>query len=138
MNKLLALYVMVTMVFCAGLYLHMHQAAAAKSEVQKWTLVVDKTTYRGEPLTDIDLMWIISPKGEWLIVPEAQKPRFRTAKEGEHVQLPDSAPLWDRVIKAPGRVDSARLQMGLPVSRPNKLNSEIDSRMVSSYFYSRS
>jgi hypothetical protein len=137
MNKLLAMYVAVAVVFCAGLYLHVSKPSA-KSEVQKWTLVVDKTTYKGEALTDLDLMWVISPKGEWFSVPEAQKARFRTAKKGEHVQLPDSAPLWDRVIVAPGRVDSARLQMGLPVSRPNKLNPEIDSRMIASHFYSRS
>lgn len=137
MNKLLSLYVVAAIIFCAGLYLHLTKSAP-KAEVQKWTLVVDKTTYRGEPLTDIDLMWIISPKGEWFSVPEAQKARFKTAKKGEHVQLPDSVHLWDRVIIAPGRVDSARLQMGLPVSRPNKLNSEIDSRMIASHFYSRS
>ena len=137
MNKLLAMYVAVAVVFCAGLYLHLAQAAP-KSEVQKWTLVCDKTTYKGEVLTDLDLMWVISPKGEWFSVPEAQKARFKSSKKGEHVQLPDSVHLWDRVIMAPGRVDSARLQMGLPVSRPNKLNPEIDSRMVPTYFYSRS
>jgi len=137
MNKLISLYVAAAVLFLSGIYLHLTQPAS-KAEVQKWTLVTDKTTYKGEVLTDLDLMWVISPKGEWFSVPEAQKARFKSAKKGEHVQLPDSVHLWDRVIVAPGRVDSARLQMGLPVSRPNKLNSEIDSRLVSSHFYSRS
>ena len=139
MNKLIALYVVAGLIAGAGLALHITAPTASKeAQVQKWTLVVDKTTYKGEPLTDLNLMWVVSPKGEWFIVPEAHKTRFRYCKQGEHVQLPDSAPLWDRVIKAPGRVDSARLQMGLPVSRPNRTDPEIDSRMVPTYFYSRS
>lgn len=137
MNKLIAMYVVAAGVFCSGLYLHISKPSA-KSEVQKWTLVCDKTTYKGEALTDLDLMWVISPKGEWFVVPEAQKARFRTSKKGEHVQLPDSAHLWERVIMAPGQNDSSKLQMGLPVSRPNNLNPDIKSVLVPTYFYSRS
>jgi hypothetical protein len=139
MNKLIVMYVVAAAVFCAGLALHVTAPKAAKeTQVQKWTLVRDKTTYKGESLTDLDLMWVISPKGEWLVVPEAQKERFKSSKQGEHVQLPESVKLWDRVIMAPGQTDSAQLQTGLPVSRPNSLNPDIKSVLIPSYFYSRS
>lgn len=136
-TKMLVLYVIAGIVFCTGLALHINKPSK-EAQVQKWTLVTDKTTYKNEALTDLDLMWVISPKGEWFVVPEAQKSRFRNSKKGEHVQLPESAHLWDRVIMAPGQVDSAKLQMGLPVSRPNNLNPDIKSVLVPSYFYSRS
>ena len=137
-NKLLVLYVLAAIVFCAGLYLHITAPASKEAQVQKWTLVTDKSTYKGEALTDLTLMWIVSPKGDWFVVPEAYKTRFRYCKQGEQLQLPESAHLWDRVIMAPEKAETAKLQMGLPVNRGNGINADIKSVLMPTHFYSRS
>jgi hypothetical protein len=136
-GKMAVLYVILAFVFCSGIYLHVSKPQE-KAEIQRWTLVTDKTTHKGQALTDLDLMWVISPKGEWFVVPEAQKTRFKASKSGEHIQLPESAHLWDRVLMAPDKADSAKLRMGLPVSRTNSINTDIESVLIPSYFYSRS
>ena len=135
-SKLLVLYVIAGLVFCSGLYLHISKPSAAKTEIAKWTMVFDKTTHKGEPLS-IDHMWVISPAGEWLIVPDAYKERLKMTKNGETFTLPESVSAWDRVLGKPSKEDCAKLRMGLIVNRTNSIDSDIKSAMVPGYFYSK-
>ena len=134
-SKLLVLYVIAGLVFCSGLYLHISKPSA-KAEIAKWTMVLDKTTHKGEPLYN-DHVWVISPAGEWLIVPDAYKERLKMTKNGETFTLPESVSVWDRVIRKPSKEDCAKLRMGLLVSKTNSIDPDIKSVMIPGYFYSK-
>ena len=63
--------------------------------LEKWVAVSDQTMMNGTTVT-AHLRWVISPKGEWLIVPEAHRSRFTGIENGAELTLPASAPAWDR------------------------------------------
>jgi hypothetical protein len=63
--------------------------------VEKWVVVSDQVTMNGGPTT-AHLRWVISPKGDWFIVPEAHRSRFSGIENGAELTMPASAPAWDR------------------------------------------
>ena len=69
--------------------------AEAPAKTEKWVAVSDQTMMNGTTTT-AHLRWVISPKGEWFIVPEAHRSRFSGIENGAELTMPASAAAWDK------------------------------------------
>jgi hypothetical protein len=71
-------------------------------------------------------LWVVSPKGDWHIVPEAYKNDFKGLKEGASMPLPATLNSWDKCLVPPKGEEMAKLWRGYSIQ---------DGLMKSKYFF---
>jgi hypothetical protein len=71
-------------------------------------------------------LWVVSPKGDWHIVPEAYKNDFKGLKEGASMPLPATLNSWDKCLVPPKSEEMAKLWRGYSIQ---------DGLMKSKYFF---